>query len=602
MSFLYLWKPRGHRPEEAAQRFGHALARQAALYEQAFGYSFALRHHQVGAICVGQLEPPLGIAGWQAWQQVERYGLAWAGVCETLFGPPVPPAALAECVRALAARPEDAAAWNGRWAACGWDEDAERVTLTTSAYDSPTLWWAEGPHGWAAGSRALPLLELVGRPLELDLAAAGVFASFGYLAGPGALFRHVTRLPARSHVVVTPQQVETRTYVGLPEYLALGRQQPTADVAREAAAHLVTRVERQLAHSESPQLLLTGGRDSRCIAASAVASGYTGGARTSGPPAMPDVRVAAQVAGALAIPHQREDVAPRRSPMRALLDNQDRLGLWLTMTEGIETVRHAVAFQPFFERALPYPAQREQVFHGLNGLAGDSLRKAMNAGRGAAIDAPVDLAEARDVVLAHIPPELHVRVAARAAIDHALAQLHAEIAGLTLTAAHWCTLFYWQNRALQWGADGMSVKDVIAWHWTPLLDGTLTSAFLSTRGITGKQLIEAVTLAVAPQLNGIPYDKQPDTPLTALKRGVKWALKQAHRRGVPLPGTLGRSSKIPVDRDLLTFWEQVFFAQPRKFWPELVDETLLRATIANKPSSELLWNLATVELFARTHL
>lgn len=602
MSYLYLWKSTRLSPTEAAEQFTTTLGKQAARLEESFGRRFHIHTHQLGTLFIGQINFLAGIKGWHGWQESERSGVAWSGVCESLLGAQPRAETLERFVAALASNPKQAGTWSGRFAACTWDQNAGRATLTTSPEDSPTLWYTEGPHGWAAGSRAQPLVELVQRPAEIDLQAAGVFLAYGYLAGQNSLLRHVRRIGSRQHIVVSAERVEQHTYISLPEYLALD-QQPRGwnELVQEQAEQLLARVRCQIEHSEHPQILLTGGRDSRCIAAAAVASGYNGTARTSGPSGMDDVKIAAQVAGVLGIAHERENAEQERAPMRAFVENDDRVQLWAQLNEGIETFRHAVSFQPFFQRELPYPARYEHVFHGLHGLAGDSLRQRMFNNRGAPASDPIDWNAARAAVHMQIPPHLRTGIDVRGAIDESLDQLHRELGAMPLQIGQWCTLFYWQNRALQWGEDSMSAKDTIAWHWTPLLNGTLARAYFNGRGRTGKQFLEDITVAIAPRLGAVPYDKQPATPWSDLKKRVKTTLKVVQRFGITMPNSANKA-KIPIDQHLLAFWDQTLFRSSSRVWPELVDEQLVRELTETKPSSEILWNLATIELAAHALL
>jgi hypothetical protein len=594
MTLIYVWKPAGVAQDAAARHFAAVVEGQAADYSRAFGRPFTPRQRRVGPLFVGLVAGETGVSGWQPWQECAGFGLAWAGIAEEVLGRQPEPEALA---RRLAAAPEHVAGWGGRFAVCAWDEAAGQATLTTGAA-SPTLWCTEGPRGWAAGSRALPLLALAGWPAELDLAAAGVFVACGYLAGTGSLLRRVERVGPRRHLTLGAQAGAARTYVGLPEYLGPGGSRAWGEVVEEQAEALVARVRRQLDHSEQPLLLLTGGRDSRCIAAAAVAAGYGGSARTSGPHDLPDVRIAARVAAALGIRHEREG-GHGPAAMAALAANAERRLLWARLGEGVETVRHALAFQPFFEGRAPFPERQEQVFHGLHGLAGEGTRTALYKRAGIPSRRLVDLGAAEAAILAQVPDWLRVGPAARAAIGEAVGRLNAELGHAPIGEDRWFTLFYWQSRALQWGVDAMGVKDVMAWRWTPLLDGGLVRAFFSTQGGTGKELLEAITAVSAPQLRGIAYDKGPDTPLRKAKQGLKRALGAAERAGLPLPWRAGRATKVPAGPELLALWEQVFFIPRPRVWPELVDEGELRAQIAARPSGEALWNLATVELLGQ---
>ena len=194
-------------------------------------------------------------------------------------------------------------------------------------------------------------------------------------------------------------------------------------------------------------------------------------------------------------------VAGTIAPQQALLHNHERLQLWLQLTEGVQTLRHALAFQPFFDAALPYPAQRHQFFHGMPSGANICVGARFKRD-GYHIDRPADRRVAHSMLLSALPPQLAMRGAAQTVLQAWLDRLDSDMGAQQLTWRAWLNLFYWQNRALQWGADDMSAKDVMSWHWTPLLNGELIKMYLRLpqHKRTGKQLIEEMTTALLPAL------------------------------------------------------------------------------------------------------
>src|SRR5207253_3047151 len=141
----------------------------------------------------------LGVSGWQPCARDGQTGLLWSGICEDFLGASPEGLAVRELVARVERSPKTVAERDGRFALCAWNGPEKRVTVIPGAMEGPTLWHTEGPRGWALGSRALPLLELTGRPAELDVEAAGGYAAFEYLAGEG-LLSGVRRLRPRQQV------------------------------------------------------------------------------------------------------------------------------------------------------------------------------------------------------------------------------------------------------------------------------------------------------------------------------------------------------------------------------------------------------------------
>jgi hypothetical protein len=140
------------------------------------------------------------------------------------------------------------------------------------------------------------------------------------------------------------------------------------------------------------------------------------------------------------------------------------------------------------------------------------------------------------------------------------------------------------------------------WHWTPLLDRQLILAAWQIEAhpkITHK-FIEAMTVANAPALGALPYYEKTHYHSKPLVRSVKRFIKTL----VPVSDvisllTLRKTTKIPVDRHLLQFWNQNIFGRGPHIWHDLIEPKVLRNVLQQQPSSDLLWNVATLEIFAR---
>src|SRR5690606_29058235 len=193
----YLWQAKAPSGAGSAQVFSDVLAKERDLYAEAWGRIPEVSVWSHENLFIGQLRYDPGIEGFEPWVDHGAQGLAWGGICESFLGERFSPEKVAEIVEACNDHPQDLVAWDGRFSLSCWDRAAGRVTLATGATESPTLWYTEGPDGWAISSRATPILELVGRPKAPDMAGIDLFLLCGYLVGEGSLFEGVERVPGR---------------------------------------------------------------------------------------------------------------------------------------------------------------------------------------------------------------------------------------------------------------------------------------------------------------------------------------------------------------------------------------------------------------------
>lgn len=581
-------------------RFASVLSGQNDLYMQAFGRHFQLRTCQTRSSYIGQIHLDTEVTDWTAWAQNEHGGVAWSGICEQFLGVELDQQEMRKLQTTVACQPEQMRDWDGRFGVCTWNNDQDSVYLATGATETRTFWYAEGPDGWAIGNHALPLLKLVGRQPVVNPDTARLYLAYGYMVSDESMFQGVTRIPTRRQVVsLRGERPSIRTYLALDAYF--GDEQPAPDwksTVANGAARLVTRVKRQLKHSPHPALLLTGGRDSRCIAAAAVRAGFMGSASTSGASNSDDVRIASEVARTLNIPHQLTTAEDSQRSLAALVAAPERVQLWMQLNEGTETIRHATAYQDFFAGRLPFPATIDQKFHGLGG----------EISRGYYYPADQDLSALADAnqACAAFVDHAHSTLASSAPLYELVLdmfkRLESETNGMRLTLAQWLDLFYWQNRCLHWGADMISLKDLLGWRWNPLLDRELICAGWNLRPEQklSNQFSEAVINTIQPSLKSVAYDKQGHGGRVDLMKVAKKRAKQIVRATPFIKRLLAsdRSKKYTIDQHLDQFWQTLFLAQQPAIWPELIDDSKLKGLL-KKPSDEMLWNLATVELVAR---
>ena len=513
-------------------------------------------------------------------------GVAWAGVCEDFLGSEQDAPTVRQLVHDIQHHPGKFGDYTGSFSLCAWQESENRAAILTGATQCQTLWQTSGPQGWAAGSRARPLLAMVGRDPELNHEAATVFIAYGYLLDDEALFKHVIRIPSRTCITLERQNAPVqRIYISLSDYFGEPLAGSLEDVVDLSAEQIIQRVRRQLRHSLNPRLHLTGGRDSRCMAAALSLSGFTGPALTGGTAVSKDVVVASKVARKLGITHAFSGVsATDRSILETL--PRERLKAWTWISEGVETIRHGLYYIDYLlANGQPVP-KTEQHFIGLHaGLA----KPILNRDQPALINKNVGT---------HLP--LHKKVTDR--FNELKEGVDAEIEALHVPRFLWGDIFHWQVKALHWGQDNGTVKDLFFWWWTPLLDRTLIRAgWLIPENLRLTPFfIEAVTDRLVPKLSKLEYDKTPSKKNIIERLTVK--TKNTFNR---LYSKKRASTSVDSDRkiDNMPMWEQMLFDIKNPVWKDLIDERYLRSMIEQKKGNiDMAWSTLTVQLFNETFM
>ena len=578
MSLLFVWRPT---VAEASpfERFSQVLERERARYEERFGRPFQLERHSVGSACVGLIHCELGVTGWRPFTRQEKAGLLWSGICEEFLGASPEGAAVGELVRRIECDPSPVAEWDGRFALCTWNAETNRVTVTPGAVEGTTLWHTEGPRGWALGSRAAPLLELTGRPAQMDTEAVGAYAALEYLVGDG-LLAGVRRLRARQQVVLEGDRPPAfRTYITLQDLLRSSEESmPWRDRIARGAERFIERVRRQLRHSPNPIALLSGGYDSRVVLAAVIRAGYGGAAYTSGAKDSPDVVLASRIVRRLGIAHRVSHGNPVR-PLDAFLRAPERLVDWARWTEGVDVLRQALPYRAFFEGQRPFPGTKVQLFHGFGGGLVRGVRYLRQPGAGAADSVERLL----PIIRGRGSRTLALRRSADPMLVRGVEELVAEVSPRDVTPAQWLTLFTWQSKCLRWGGDMFSARDLIDWHWTPYMDRDLLRLTWNQSNQDRMENRYLVRLAseLQPALENLEYLGHGPPP-----------------RSRP-PGLLGRMrqrDRIAAHRRL---WDATLRREPPRIWDRVVTREELDRLYEHEPLAEALWCLATSELTAR---
>lgn len=592
MFLSYLWCSSDIDLSLAHHEFGRILEAQREMYSSAWGFPTELRIHRQGNIFVGHLTIESGIIDWDSWSESNANGIAWNGVCENFLGTRFSEREIQDVYDQLSHSASNICDWDGNFSVISWSKASDKVYLTTGATASPTMWCTKGPHGWAAGSKAAPILEMVGRDKQLSTAACSIFMAYGYNYTNQSLFEHVRRIPQRTQVTVQPhKEPKLSRYVTICDFTApFQHRTKRNEILTSCGDRLVERIQRQLQYSSDPAILITGGRDSRCIAAAASKVGYKGPLSTGGSADSRDVIIGKQVARRLGMPHLH---TPDRVPMDVFGKSVDRLRLWSGMSEGVEVIRHALAYNDFVENRQP-KATRQQLFHGLGG----EICRGYYYHNSEDIEPfkSTDYSIGRKTLISAANPEVPLTRDAKDLLEARIDDFSQDFGGTHATVAQWLDMFFWQNSCLRWGCDMLSVKNSMYWVWIPLLDRKLISSYwnLDLEDKRSNRFIQDLTLTLAGKLEGQEYDVAADQVYG--KRSIYSRLLAKLKQ--PRRNTFSFKEK---NLNTIQFWENILLNARTPIWTSCLDETMVRNLIRENPSSEMLWNAATIQLLYDYH-
>jgi len=197
------------------------------------------------------------------------------------------------------------------------------VRARTSLARVDPVYLAEIPGAVVLSDRACWAAAVTGRLGDHDPVMAGAFLSLGYPAGDATPFRGVRALGGGRRLRATGGKlIMTRAAGHAPGPQAApgqdtGDLRPADRAAGRVAATLAEAV-RPLAHAAAPvELSLTGGKDSRLVAAALTAAGVPFRARTHGFERHPDVVIAGMIASRLGIEHTITEPRPPGAPGEA---------------------------------------------------------------------------------------------------------------------------------------------------------------------------------------------------------------------------------------------------------------------------------------------
>ncbi|MFB9313495.1 asparagine synthase-related protein [Nocardioides plantarum] len=460
-----------------------------------------------------------------------------------------------------------------------------RVRAATCASGTELVFHAETPHLVVLGNRA-SLVHLVARASEGPGHDAVALDPVGLAAVVNAGFHTTARTVFRGLSSLDP----ATTALGTPTGLSLATT-PTAHHGPASVQDVADALVRSVADlpTETPvRLGLTGGRDSRLLAALLARAGSPVLTRTAGLPDDPDVVVARDVAAALGLPHVVQRPAGTKRDQdrdRLVVDPRERLREAVGLGEGMISAYDRVGRldQTYDVDLVPFSGSGGEILRGYYASTLDGM----------------EIAEVGRRVLkrrAH-PSEKLLHPSVRAAYLADLAEWRRWVATDPATALE---AFYVRQRTGRWSGVARGSSSAGSLAWRPFFDHGVVEAVRRTplAERTSERLFAALLDTLAPELADVrfagkrwKFDAKPPTEPAAR---AAWDARS------PLTGTRGGQASYdwrtdaPEVRDEL---RRVVEEAPPALW-EVLDETAVTRLLAQESASRsevvTTWHLATV--------
>lgn len=244
---------------------------------------------------------------------------------------------------------------NGAFFLMLWDPDSHTLVAANDRYGLYPMYWAHRGSHFCLASRVMgPVLAGV-VPGDIDPLAVAQILTVDDFAGDRTLVRDVSVFPPGTMMTKTLETIEWKTYWAWQYASEQGT--TVEEWGRRAGAALVEAVRRQAGTRRSIGVTLSGGLDSRCIAAAAVQAGISPRTFTWGEDRCYDRVLAARIAGVLGTEHRD---CPYEYDTLA-----ERFSEGVAITEGM--------CNTFDMHFLAHLHVIESVDLVLNGFAGDAV-------------------------------------------------------------------------------------------------------------------------------------------------------------------------------------------------------------------------------------
>jgi asparagine synthetase B (glutamine-hydrolysing) len=194
--------------------------------------------------------------------------------------------------------PRAVADLDGEYQIAVWSPRSRSLFLLNDRFAALPLYVASSPGGTAFGGGVRGVLMAPGIAAEPDPQAIREAVTFGgYRLGRRTNVRHIEMMPPATVVRVTPAAVTAKRYWTWGE-LRDGDATDDRELLEHTRTAWTAAIARRLVGARHPGLTLSGGLDSRAIAAEASRQQQRLRALTYGVPHADDVRIAERVAGA----------------------------------------------------------------------------------------------------------------------------------------------------------------------------------------------------------------------------------------------------------------------------------------------------------------
>ena len=418
---------------------------------------------------------------------------------EQLLGPGALEDAPLRLVARLTERPDDVRALTPPFVLATYDPAQEVLVLQTDLFGLGRLFELRTPDVVVWSNRPVAALLFAGVRAEPDRLAWRRMAACDWPMGSATPYRGVRAVGASTRIEVGSDGIRRRTGDVL-EQVVRGRREPLGEASLAVTASALTDAARSVAAlwPGVPTLSLSGGRDSRLVAAAFVAAGV--GVRfATYDGASGEARTAAELLNRLPgpvqhrVPRARPETGPDRTGPGAL----SRARQWHDMTEGL---RPALYLRGPAPRRLP--AHRRPLVCGVGGELGHA------PGYPDDVEDIERLPQARR--LGAFTRSLHAKItlpsgpsrAAKEAVTTQITGVLAHAAARDVTDAKALDWFYADERLRRWGMTGESTGRVM-----PLLVPTFVAACfgLTTEQSRASALHTALIERLVPAWAEVPY-------------------------------------------------------------------------------------------------
>jgi asparagine synthetase B (glutamine-hydrolysing) len=206
---------------------------------------------------------------------------------------------------------------NGQFCACLHDHKKSLTYLITDRYGTYPLYYTINNSRLLFATEVKALLKDNSRK-QIDFHAIAELFNFGHLFGTKTMFENIQLVPAASIVRYNGAVCETSRYWTYPYSEDIYRKRSAtkkedSELQEQLGQILITAAKRQSSHADQILLSLSGGIDSRYVAALYHHIGLRNLPNfTMGPDDNEDQKYATEVANVLDFPHYKFDIKPER--------------------------------------------------------------------------------------------------------------------------------------------------------------------------------------------------------------------------------------------------------------------------------------------------